>query len=144
MCIPAKLGSPRHKDPAKEATFCFISGLLSSARRPSMADTGPIYAMNWSLLASMQVLSSSINSTRTSSAIGKYKLVKNFLEIAIYLHCSAKGDLFMRFATAGRRICASSLSPILSIALYRYSASVDYCGTYFPMISMASSRFFSI
>ena len=65
---PALSGSSLHNDPANDATFYFISGLVSCVALASMELTGPNCARNYTLLLSRQVSKRSINSTLTSSA----------------------------------------------------------------------------
>ena len=131
MCGPALFFNSLQRVPAKLATFCFISGLLSAAARPSMTATWLIYGMNSFFAFSRQTFNNSISSTRTSSAIQKNNFIKikskprNFWNQNFgskifqkqHLHYSVKGCLFILAAMAGSMNWASSLNPTRSIAL---------------------------
>ena len=166
MCAPALLLNSLHRVPAKLATFYFISGLESAAARPSIPPTCPIYGINSFFALSRQTFKRSINWTRTSSAIQKTTSLnikskpgnfwnQNFGSKILWkqhLHCSVNGYLFILAAMAGSMNWASSFNPTRSIALKEKMRKLEMISkrpvaslsTYFVIISIASSLFFSI
>lgn len=120
MWAPADALNSREREPANVATFCFISGLLSLAARPSMAATVLIWGTNCCLSLSRQASKSSIRPTLTSSAVLRHKVsdVRNFWNLEkTNLQVSRNGYLFILAAIAGRSTYASSFRPTRSIAL---------------------------